>query len=64
MMGWCAACSVCSGCVGCSAKCVTCAGCGGCVITPTPDIEVAITGVSVSVANVAGVGAAVGVVAW
>lgn len=63
-MDWCTVCAGCSACVGCGGSCVTCAGCGGCLITPTPDVEVAITGVAAGTVNIAGVGAVVGVVAW
>lgn len=63
-MTWCAACGAAAVCAACGGGCVTCAGCGGCLITPTPDIEVAITGVTSGAAAVAGVGAVAGVVAW
>lgn len=63
-MTWCAACGAAALCAGCGGSCVTCAGCGGCIITPTPDIELAITGVASGVVTVAGVGAVAGVVAW
>ncbi|WP_041605790.1 hypothetical protein [Halothermothrix orenii] len=63
-MNWCAACSACSACAGCSVGCVTCAGCGGCVITPTPDVEVAVTGVASGTVTAAAVGGVAGVAAW
>lgn len=67
MAKWCAGCAGCGGCALCppNPTCVKCAGCGGCIITPTPDAELAITGVAASAAyKLAGAASAIGLIGW